>query len=91
MNCISELFVLDTLPATVAIVAGSVVLYFMFFFKKSLPAIRFELRPPAESIPGWSGNEILDTPSIFVKGQPDVIQCFDPATGRSLGQVKATT
>ncbi|KAJ1893891.1 Meiotic Sister-Chromatid recombination aldehyde dehydrogenase, partial [Coemansia sp. IMI 209127] len=91
MNCISELLVLDTLPAAVAIVAGSVVLYFVFLFKRSLPAIPFELRPPAESIPGWRGKEILDTPSIFVKSKPDIIQCFDPATGRSLGQVKATT
>ncbi|KAJ2089349.1 Meiotic Sister-Chromatid recombination aldehyde dehydrogenase [Coemansia sp. RSA 986] len=90
MNCISELLAHDALPVAVALVAGSAVLYFMAFYKKSLPAIPFELRPPAESIPGWRGNEILDTPTIFVKGQPDLIQCFDPATGRSLGQVKTT-
>ncbi|KAJ1665503.1 Meiotic Sister-Chromatid recombination aldehyde dehydrogenase [Coemansia sp. RSA 1813] len=90
MNCISELLAHDALPVAVALVAGSAVLYFMAFYKKSLPAIPFELRPPAESIPGWRGNEVLDTPTIFVKGQPDLIQCFDPATGRSLGQVKTT-
>ncbi|KAJ2548071.1 Meiotic Sister-Chromatid recombination aldehyde dehydrogenase [Coemansia sp. RSA 1933] len=94
MNYLNERLGLNTLPAAAvaaAIVAGSPVLYFLFCHKRSLPAIPFELQPPAESALGWSGNEILESPSIFVKGQPDVIQCFDPATGRSLGQVKATT
>ncbi|KAJ2551016.1 hypothetical protein EV175_003846, partial [Coemansia sp. RSA 1933] len=65
MVCITELLTPDVLPVAVAIVAGSAVLYFMFFRKRSLPAIPFELRPPAESTPGWRGNEVLDSPSIL--------------------------
>ncbi|KAJ2883522.1 Meiotic Sister-Chromatid recombination aldehyde dehydrogenase [Coemansia asiatica] len=81
----------DTLPLVVAAMVGSFVLYLGFFRRRSLPAIPFELKPPAQSLPGWQSGEILETPSIFVKDQPDLIQCFDPATGRSLGQVAATT
>ncbi|KAI9501549.1 Aldehyde/histidinol dehydrogenase [Coemansia spiralis] len=91
MDCVNKLLACESLPVLVAIVAGSAVLYFMLFRKKTLAAIPFELKPPAESIPGWRGNEILESPSIFVKSRPDLIQCFDPATGRSLGQVKANT
>ncbi|KAJ2762721.1 Meiotic Sister-Chromatid recombination aldehyde dehydrogenase [Coemansia sp. BCRC 34490] len=91
MCCASELLQLTAHPAVVAIVAGSAVLYFMLFRKSQLPAIPFELRPPPESLPGWQGNEVLESPSIIVPGNPELIQCFDPATGRSLGQVKATT
>ncbi|KAJ1860668.1 Meiotic Sister-Chromatid recombination aldehyde dehydrogenase [Coemansia sp. RSA 2703] len=81
----------DSLSPVLASVVVVVVALYVFSRKSSLPAIPFELRPPAESLPGWRSGEILDQPSIIVKGRPDLIQCFDPATGRSLGQVRATT
>ncbi|KAJ2707852.1 Meiotic Sister-Chromatid recombination aldehyde dehydrogenase [Coemansia sp. IMI 203386] len=81
----------DALPVVVAVAVGSVVLYVIFFRARTLPAIPFELKPPAQSVPGWRSGEILSNPSIIVKDRPDLIQCFDPATGRSLGQVPATT
>ncbi|KAJ2014351.1 Meiotic Sister-Chromatid recombination aldehyde dehydrogenase, partial [Coemansia sp. S85] len=92
MCCVSDLFQCESLlQVVVAVVAGGAVLYFGLFHKASMPAIPFELKPPAESQPGWKSGEILDQPSIFAEGRPDLIQCFDPATGRSLGQVPATT
>ncbi|KAJ1996830.1 Meiotic Sister-Chromatid recombination aldehyde dehydrogenase, partial [Coemansia thaxteri] len=93
MCCIGELLQCETplLPVAVAVVLGGALLYALVLRKASLAAIPFELRPPGESLPGWKGGEILDRPSILVEGRPDLIQCFDPATGRSLGQVPATT
>ncbi|KAJ2808006.1 Meiotic Sister-Chromatid recombination aldehyde dehydrogenase [Coemansia helicoidea] len=87
MECVRDL----PLPVVVAVVAGGVVLYVLFVRGRSLPAIPFELKPPAESAPGWAGRPILDAPGIAVAGEPGVIQCYDPATGRSLGRVQATT
>ncbi|KAJ2778119.1 Meiotic Sister-Chromatid recombination aldehyde dehydrogenase [Coemansia javaensis] len=78
------------LPAAVAVVAGGAVLWALLRAGR-LRAIPFELRAPAESAPGWAGGPILDEPGIAVAGAPGVIQCYDPATGRSLGRVRATT
>ncbi|KAJ2719275.1 Meiotic Sister-Chromatid recombination aldehyde dehydrogenase [Coemansia sp. Benny D115] len=58
---------------------------------RTLKAVPYELPPPVESLPGWKDGELLDKPSILVEGRTDLIQCFDPATGRSLGRVSATT
>ncbi|KAJ1956164.1 Meiotic Sister-Chromatid recombination aldehyde dehydrogenase, partial [Dipsacomyces acuminosporus] len=91
MDCALKLVAHEAFPVIIAVVAGSVVLYYLFIRKSSLPAIPFELRPLPESLPSWRGSEVLDKPSIFVDGHPELIQCFDPATGRSLGQVRATT
>ncbi|KAI8320691.1 ALDH-like protein [Martensiomyces pterosporus] len=91
MECALELFSHEAFPVVIAVVAGSVVLYCLFIRKSSLPAIPFELKPLPESLPTWRGGETLDKPSILVDGHPELIQCFDPATGRSLGQVRATT
>ncbi|KAI7830869.1 Aldehyde/histidinol dehydrogenase [Kickxella alabastrina] len=68
MDCLRQhLSQCDSLPIVIAVIAGSAVLYILFFRNRSLPAIRFELKPPAESLPGWRANEILDEPSIFIK------------------------
>ncbi|KAJ1879268.1 Meiotic Sister-Chromatid recombination aldehyde dehydrogenase, partial [Coemansia sp. S17] len=92
MCCVSDLLQCEALlPVVVAVAVGGAAMYFVLFHKTSLPAIPFELKPPAESLPGWKSGKILDQPSIFVEDRPDLIQCFDPATGRSLGQVPATT
>ncbi|KAJ2341862.1 Meiotic Sister-Chromatid recombination aldehyde dehydrogenase, partial [Coemansia sp. RSA 2618] len=79
----------EALPVVLAAVAGSVIVY-LLLRTPALRAIPFELKPPAESQPGWSAGEILDAPGIQVSGHPELIQCFDPATGRSLGRVRAT-
>ncbi|KAJ2055679.1 Meiotic Sister-Chromatid recombination aldehyde dehydrogenase [Coemansia sp. S2] len=92
MCCVSDLLQCEALlPVVVAVAVGGAAMYFVLFHKTSLPAIPFELKPPSESLPGWKSGKLLDQPSIFVEGRPDLIQCFDPATGRSLGQVPATT
>ncbi|KAJ2882396.1 Meiotic Sister-Chromatid recombination aldehyde dehydrogenase, partial [Coemansia aciculifera] len=92
MCCVSDLLQCQALlPVAVAVIAGAAILHFTLFRKASLPAIPFELKPPAESLPGWKSGDVLEQPSILFDGRPDLIQCFDPATGRSLGQVPATT
>ncbi|ORX72723.1 ALDH-like protein [Linderina pennispora] len=91
MDCILKLSSHEAFPIVVAVVAGTVVLYVLFSRKRTLAAIPFELKPLPESSPGWRSGKQLSSPSIIVPGQPDLIQCFDPATGRSLGQVACTT
>ncbi|KAJ1829967.1 Meiotic Sister-Chromatid recombination aldehyde dehydrogenase [Coemansia sp. RSA 2711] len=80
----------QVLPVVIAVVVGGVVLYAVLRRASTLRAIPFELKPPAESQPGWQGEELAQ-PGIHVAGHPELIQCFDPATGRALGQVRATT
>ncbi|KAJ1870338.1 Meiotic Sister-Chromatid recombination aldehyde dehydrogenase [Coemansia sp. RSA 990] len=81
----------QVLPVALAVIVGGVVLYVVFVRSSSSKAVPFELKPPPESLPGWTAGEILQEPSIQVAGAPELIQCFDPATGRSLGRVPATT
>ncbi|KAJ1762614.1 Meiotic Sister-Chromatid recombination aldehyde dehydrogenase [Coemansia sp. RSA 1591] len=80
----------EALPVVLAVMAGGIALYLMMR-KPTLRAIPFELKAPAESQPSWCKGEILDAPGITVSDRPDLIQCFDPATGRLLGRVPATT
>ncbi|KAJ2078139.1 Meiotic Sister-Chromatid recombination aldehyde dehydrogenase [Coemansia sp. RSA 988] len=91
MDCLYKVMDCEALPVLLAAVSGVVLLYVVFLSKSKLQAIPFELKPPAESKPGWQAGEILERPSILVDSDPSLIQCYDPATGRSLGQVRATT
>lgn len=78
----------NLMPVTLFI---GMIVYYLVFKKRPLPGIPFELRPPVESQPGWKAGQVLAPPTIVAPQDPSLIQCFDPATGRSLGQVKATT
>ncbi|KAJ2478136.1 Meiotic Sister-Chromatid recombination aldehyde dehydrogenase [Coemansia sp. RSA 2131] len=79
----------DALQVVLAAIAGGIALY-LIRRAPTLRAIPFELKAPVESQPGWCAGEMLDAPGITVSGRPDLIQCFDPATGRLLGRVPAT-
>ncbi|KAJ2797310.1 Meiotic Sister-Chromatid recombination aldehyde dehydrogenase [Coemansia guatemalensis] len=91
MDCLHKVIDCEALPVLLAAIGGVALLYAVFLRRSKLQAIPFELKPPAESKPGWQAGEILERPSILVDNNPSLIQCYDPATGRSLGQVRATT
>ncbi|PIA17249.1 ALDH-like protein [Coemansia reversa NRRL 1564] len=91
MDCLYKAMNCEALPMLLAAVGGVVLLYVIFLSGSKLKAIPFELKPPAESKPGWQAGEVLEHPRILVDKDSSLIQCYDPATGRSLGRVRATT
>ncbi|KAF2458369.1 Aldehyde/histidinol dehydrogenase [Lineolata rhizophorae] len=56
--------------------------------KRKAP-VEYKVTPPEQCRPGWKG-EVLDKPMITVEGSY-VIQCYCPASGKSLGRIIPST
>ncbi|KAI8866250.1 Aldedh-domain-containing protein [Ramicandelaber brevisporus] len=76
------------LAGVAAVLVPLVTAWFFGAFTQEIK--QFKLSAPGEAVASNTG-EVLAEPSIFVPGNPRLIQCYDPATGRSLGQAAADT
>ncbi|KAL1916030.1 uncharacterized protein VTP21DRAFT_6034 [Calcarisporiella thermophila] len=86
---VQEALARSPLPLTVTILIAVLGGVYLLFSREKIPTVR--VPAPEASQPGWEGGRVLEKPSIRDPNNPDVIVCYDPATGRHLGNVKAHT
>lgn len=57
---------------------------------KKLDPKSFNLTPPEQALPHWKGKR-MEPVGLRHSSEPDMIQCYCPATGQSLGSIPAAT
>jgi acyl-CoA reductase-like NAD-dependent aldehyde dehydrogenase len=83
------LLVSTTISVTVTLILATQRWFFGYKNAAEKPAV-IHVRTPDQALPHWKGIR-MDPPTLRSQEEPDMIQCYCPATGQFLGATPAST
>ncbi|KAJ3041486.1 Meiotic Sister-Chromatid recombination aldehyde dehydrogenase [Rhizophlyctis rosea] len=92
MEAIQAILTSVSLSTAVTAICVALAAAYLFLNKESfVPVKQVHVEFPTEADKSWKSGEILENPTIRIASDAKKIQCYDPATGRSLGVRTAVT